>query len=309
VTDAARPRLSVVVVVYDMAREAPRTLHSLSANYQRGVDPADYEVVVVDNGSPTPLRSEFTGGFAANTRYVYLDGAPPSPAFAVNHGIRQSCGALVGIMIDGARMLSPGVIRHALEAMETFSDPLVATLGWHLGPDVQMRSVAKGYTREAEDRLLAEIDWPSDGYRLFEIAAIAGSSDRGWFLPMAESNCLFLRRETFDELGGFDERFDSPGGGLVNLDFYKRACERHGIDSVVIVGEGNFHQIHGGVATNVPEEENRRRWHAWEAQYSAIRGGPYERPTRRPHVIGHAPPAATRWLRYSVEAALRPGYY
>jgi hypothetical protein len=36
------PKLSVVVVVHNMAREAPRTLFSLSARYQRDIDKKDY---------------------------------------------------------------------------------------------------------------------------------------------------------------------------------------------------------------------------------------------------------------------------
>jgi glycosyltransferase involved in cell wall biosynthesis len=297
--------LSIVVVLYDMAREAPRTLHSLSTAYQRGVAESDYEIVVVDNGSPARLDAEVLRSVGANVRYFYVADAPKSPAFAVNFGARHSRGSLIGIMIDGARMLSPGVLRHALHAARGFDDPLIATLGWHLGPDVQMRSVAQGYTRVVEDRLLADIEWPTDGYRLFEIAALAGSSERGWFLPMAESNCLFLRRQTFEVLGGYDERFDCPGGGLVNLDFYKRACDRPSLDLVVILGEGNFHQVHGGVATNVSEAENRRLWQEWDAQYVAIRGTRYARPTRQADFIGHVPPAAIKWLAYSADAAER----
>ena len=49
------PALSVVVIVHNMAREAPRTLLSLSAGYQRHIRPEDYEVVVVDNGSTPPF--------------------------------------------------------------------------------------------------------------------------------------------------------------------------------------------------------------------------------------------------------------
>ena len=52
-----RPSLSVVVVAYDMARELPRTLRSLAPDYQQGIAADDYEVVVVDNGSPTPRTS------------------------------------------------------------------------------------------------------------------------------------------------------------------------------------------------------------------------------------------------------------
>ena len=50
----ARPTsidLSVVVVFYNMRREAARTLHSLSRAYQQGIDDLDYEVIVVENGS------------------------------------------------------------------------------------------------------------------------------------------------------------------------------------------------------------------------------------------------------------------
>src|SRR5216683_2592387 len=46
-----RPDLSVIVVVHNMAREAPRTLYSLSTTYQRHIAAEDYEVIVVDNGS------------------------------------------------------------------------------------------------------------------------------------------------------------------------------------------------------------------------------------------------------------------
>src|SRR4051812_34577202 len=52
---ASAPDLSVVVVAYCMARELPRTLQSLGAEYQTGIDDGQVEVLVVDNGSPDPL--------------------------------------------------------------------------------------------------------------------------------------------------------------------------------------------------------------------------------------------------------------
>jgi hypothetical protein len=54
-----KPTLSIVVVVHRMAREARRTLHSLTREYQRGIEGLDYEVIVVDNGSPEPLGEPF----------------------------------------------------------------------------------------------------------------------------------------------------------------------------------------------------------------------------------------------------------
>ena len=48
-------KLSIVVITYKMQREAPRTVLSLLPPLQRYVDGLDYEIIVVDNGSPEPL--------------------------------------------------------------------------------------------------------------------------------------------------------------------------------------------------------------------------------------------------------------
>ena len=95
------PELSVVVVVYNMRREAPRTLLSLSPGYQRRVEPSDYEVIVVENGSSEPLDRETVEGFGLGFRYVYVENASPSPAAAVNLGASRGVGQYVGILIDG----------------------------------------------------------------------------------------------------------------------------------------------------------------------------------------------------------------
>ncbi|HAU37823.1 MAG TPA: hypothetical protein DCX07_08915 [Phycisphaerales bacterium] len=50
------PTLSIVVTVYNMRREAPRTLRSLTPEYQ-GVDAETYEVIVVENGSSEPYET------------------------------------------------------------------------------------------------------------------------------------------------------------------------------------------------------------------------------------------------------------
>jgi len=104
--------------------------------------------------------------------------------------------------------------------------------------DLQHRSVATGYDQVQEDALLAAIDWPHNGYRLFDIAVLAGSCLEGWFQPIAESNAVFVRRDAYERLGGFDERFDLPGGGFVNLDFFRRAALREGSELVILLGGG-----------------------------------------------------------------------
>jgi glycosyltransferase involved in cell wall biosynthesis len=296
------PVLSIVVVAFNMERELPRTLFSLSPAYQRGIGSDDYEVIVVDNGSTKPLSPREVERFGSNFRILDTPRASPSPVAAINLGAALARGQFVGIMIDGARLLTPGVLRHTLAAIRAYDDPVVATLSWHLGPDLQSRAVERGYSKHEEDRLLTRIDWQRNGYRLFEIASLAGSSDKGWFLPIAESNCLFSSRQRFERLGGYDERFDLPGGGLANLDFYARVCEDPGAQLVILLGEGSFHQLHGGVATNATAAEHAIRWRAWTRQYMELRHKPYVKPVLKPEYLGALPASAARWLVYSAQA-------
>ena len=108
-----KPDVSVVVVVYNIPLEAPRTLFSLSAAYQRNIHPDDYEVIVIDNGSIPPLDRNVLEGLAGNFRLIRINPASPSPAHALNRGIAEAKGEIIGIMIDGARIVTPGLIHFA----------------------------------------------------------------------------------------------------------------------------------------------------------------------------------------------------
>jgi hypothetical protein len=291
--------LSIVVVAYNMRREAPRTLLSLCPPYQQGVGVDEYEVLVVDNGSTEPLDGPELESLSPNIRYHYLDPASRSPAPAVNVGVAMTEGSLVGIILDGARLVTPGLVRHALLGLSLFARPIVTPLAWHLGPARQRTSIRRGYDQSVEDRLLDEIGWPGDGYRLFEVAALAASNHDGLFSPMAESPCLFLPRSMFGELGGYEERFDLPGGGLANLDMFVRACEAPNSDLVVLLGEGSFHQVHGGASTNSPAEQ----WNAAHEQYVKLRGRRFSRPVKGRTYIGTVPRPALATLEESARNA------
>jgi len=294
------PRLSVIVVLYDMEREAGRSLHSLSARYQQGIAEADYEVVVVDNGSPRPFRGGSVAELGANFSYHYLPKVGVSPAAALNHGARAARADYLALMIDGARIVTPGLLRHGLLLRALFDDPCGYTHGWHLGPDLQCRSIESGYDREREDALLAGIAWPRDGYRLFEIAALHGEMD-GWFGRYFESNCTFVRRDTFFALGGADERFRTAGGGLVNLDLQYRITEHPSVTPVMILGEGTFHQLHGGATSSTPWSALAGRLDEFTREYRELRGTEFSwrLPDRPLQYFGHVPASAAHWLEHS----------
>lgn len=295
------PFLSIIVVVYNMQREAPRTLYTLSAKYQINVGENDYEVLVVDNGSSIPLSNSFVRSFGSNFHLIRFEPCP-SPAAAINKAVRMSKGDLVMICIDGARMLSPGIIDLTLRAFKAYKDPIVATPAYHLGPKIQNDSITDGYNQQIEDVLLETINWKLNGYQLFTISTFAGSSSKGWFLSLNESNCLTLSKKDFGKLYGFSESFKSPGGGYVNLDFYKRACESIN-PLIVLLGEGTFHQVHGGVATNSPKSSNAAQ--AFHNEYVQIKGEDYTPPITKPIYWGQIPVEAIRFLHLSTELLMQ----
>ena len=283
----SKPHLSVVVVSYNMDRELPRTLFTLHPPYQQGLENVEVEVIVVDNGSKKPPQSD---EFPGNVRVLQVANQTHSPVPAVNLGLAEARADFIGVMIDGARLASPGMFHFALLASKLHERPVVSTLGFHLGPDVQMRSVENGYCQEQEDQLLSTVDWRENGYELFSISVFAGSSSQGWFKPISESNALFMPRVLWDELGGFDERFAAPGGGLANLDVYTRACELPDTEFITLLGEGTFHQVHGGIATNLKRPD--ASWASFHEEYVGIRGKDFANPTRAPIFLGTLPPQA-----------------
>lgn len=291
------PDVSVVVICYEMARELPRTVRTLSPLMQRDIDPSQYEIIVVDNGSNTPPDVAHILSMGSNVSYCRFQTPTVSPVPAINFGLARARGRLVGVMIDGARMVSPRLLATAREAARVDSKPVIGTIAFHLGPEMQLHSVAKGYSQSEEDRLLATVDWQRDGYSLFSISCFAGSSAEGWFKLPAETNALFMTQTQWRELGGYDSGFRAPGGGLANLDVWARACARPDWNVIMLLGEATFHQVHGGVATNA---RGGSRWGEFHEEYLRLRGTDFRRPTRTPLFVGQLHPAALPSLRASI---------
>jgi glycosyltransferase involved in cell wall biosynthesis len=301
-------KVSVIIIAYNMAREVPRTVQSFLPPYQLGVGAGDVEIIVVENGSSSPIPPSVIAGWPANVRYHPIRDARPSPASALNVGAAISSAPIICPVIDGARMASPGLLRSALSALAMAPEGFVASVGFHLGRKRQQEAVLEGYNQSVEDGLLESIGWPQDGYRLFEICATAGSGKSAWFGPIAESNAPALSREMYEALGGFDERYNIPGGGLVNLDFFNRALEMASRPYFVALGEATFHQFHGGVTTSrnvgAPEADGESTWSKYVRQFAEIRGRPYSTPARRPVLFGEFPKQAARIGRDALDFVL-----
>lgn len=284
-----------------MGREIPRTLQSLARGYQLEADRLEYEVLLVDNGSPIPLDIGSWRKVNAPVRLLRIDEASSSPAAAINQALDAAQGEVVCLMIDGAHLLTPGVFKLALACFSAFAKPVVAARYFYLGPEEQPISITRGYDKATEDRLLQAIHWPAEGYRLFEIATPlrSGAKNITWLNRMFESNCLFLSRSLLREIGGAETRFDAPGGGFLNLDIFKRAIDAPGVMPVQLIGEGSFHQLHGGTTTNASQADRRSRLASYRKQYRNIRGHDELLSDKELFFIGHLPTEASKIHRHN----------
>ena len=277
-----------MVVVYNMRREAARSLHALSRVYQQEVEDLDYEVIVVENGSASEqlLGDAFVRGFGPEFRYLDLGAdASPSPANALNHGIRAARGKAIALMIDGAHIVTPGVLHYGMAGLATYAPALVATRPWYVGPGQQGDVMQSGYDEGYEDKLFSQIEWPRDGYRLFDIGHFVHDGD--WFDGTWESNCLFAPRKLLEQVGGFDEGFAMAGGGYANLDLFERLGASPDVKVVSILGEGSFHQLHGGTTTNLSDPTERRaRVFSYGEHYAELRGRTFSGPEKPIHYVG-----------------------
>jgi len=297
-------RLSIIVIIYKMPEQAKKTLYSLSKAYQESTDGlGDYEVIVVENSSTQTMDKDYVKQLSGNFRYIHREETHPTPVFAIDHGVKQAQGELVSIMIDGARMATPKMVKTIMEASLISKNAIIAVPGYHLGNEVQQKSVHKGYNEEEETKLLASIDWPKDGNRLFNIACLSGSTANGFLLPIAESNCLTVTKKLWRKVGGIDLKFTATGGGQANLDLYKRLCNAKGTKLILLPGEGTFHQYHGGVTTGAAGRDKTMSDHF--KQYREIRGEPYTSPDTQPHIYGLIPKEALRFIEHSAQRAIK----
>jgi hypothetical protein len=293
------PRLSIIVVVYNMARQAMNTLYSLSARHQRNVCESDYEVIVVENASSNTLDEKAVSALGNNFRYFLREETSQSPVGAINFGAAQIRADNICLMIDGARMVTPRVVEYALMAIRADSDALVAVPGYSLGWQDQHHNIDAQYDEAQEQQLLQATRWRENGYRLFDIATISGANPNGCMNPLMECNCVITSARHFAAIGGANPDFQLPGGGSINLHLFRQLgllpSSKH---YFVMAGEGSFHQFHGGITTaqwqDLEEvlESHRKQLHSyWGNKFHSLR--------REPMLLGAVGSHAQRFLRYA----------
>ncbi len=294
-----KPKISFIVVVYNMPRQAMNTLHSLSSRYQRNSNEDDYEVIAVENASNNNLVEKEVCAIGKNFRYFLREETSQSPVGAINFGLSQAVNSHICLMVDGARMLTPRVVEYALMSIRANANAIIAVPGYSLGWQDQHHNLDAQYDEKIEIALLEATRWQHNGYRLFDIATISGANPNGFMNPLMECNCVIAAKQHFDAIGGADPDFQLPGGGSINLHIFRQlGLLKTNAHYFVIAGEGSFHQFHGGITTaqwqDLSEvlESHRKQLHSyWGGGFHSLR--------REPALIGSIGSHAQRFLKFS----------
>jgi hypothetical protein len=75
----------------------------------------------------------------------------------------------------------------------------------------------------------------------------------------------------------------------VNLDLFRRACELPDTQPVQLIGEGVFHQIHGGITSNTTQQDAEAKRRVYQDQYLSLRGRSAGGPAKNFYFMGALP--------------------
>ncbi len=202
----AEPFVSVVVPYYDSPSQLGLVLEGLALQDY----PADrMEIIVVDDGSPTPLTLPGTDRRGVGLRALHQEDRGFRAAAARNRGARAARGEVL-CFLDQDTVPEPAYLRHLVRLPAVLPDALVvgrrrhADLGGFSPDDLRSWLTGRGPAPE----VLAEPGWLKDGYRAS--ADLLDSDDTSYrYVISAVMTCT---ASLFAELGGFDESFTGYGG-------------------------------------------------------------------------------------------------
>ena len=237
---------SVVVVTYNNLSLTKLCVASIFANTAGEA----YELIVVDNAS-TDGTPDYLRTLAATNQHVrvILNNDNRGFAPANNQGLKHAAGNVL-VLLNNDTIVPPGWLtrlsRHA-------SDPAVGLIG----------PVTNRIGNEAE----IEVKYRTYGEFLDEAASRASNeAGRRLAIPTPCMFCLAMRRQTWEQLGPLDERYER---GLFEDDDYAERARAAGLETAcaedVLVhhfGEASFGALYETREHNAIFEANRRRFEA-----------------------------------------------
>jgi GT2 family glycosyltransferase/glycosyltransferase involved in cell wall biosynthesis len=288
----APPHVTVVIPTRHNRRMLGSCLPSLAKT-----DYPAFDLVIVDNGGRTEDNERWYRDNAAGLELdvLWWDVQPFNYSAVNNAAVARARGEVLVFLNDDTEVLDPGWLR---ELVGWAAQPDVACAGLQLlGPDgtIQHAGAILGLSgfadhvfegmRPGSDSLLGSTAWNRN------LLAVTGA-------------CLAIRRGVFDELGGFDERFQLTGSDVaLGLD-----ARLHGYRNVCSALAGVRHLESATRGTEIPRMDfftSYWRYNAW-----LFGGDPYFSPnlslgSRRPALRGSAEPTPAQRLELPLGRSFR----
>ncbi len=263
------PRVTVVIPTRHNRELLSTCLPSLART-----DYPSFEVVIVDNGGHTVDHDEWYRAHAAGLDLRVLWWTQPFNYSAVNNlAAAEATGEVLVFLNDDTELRDPGWLT---ELVGWASQPDIGLVGVQLiGPvgEIQHGGVILGLNGFA-DHLFQGMEPHSD--------SLMGPTD--WYRNTLSvtAACVAVRREVFERIGGFDERFVLCGSDVVlGLD-----ARFLGLRNVVTPFTDVRHLESATRSTHVPESDFFASY--WRYQKWLFGGDPYFSPSlslssREPH--------------------------
>ena len=261
----------IVVGAHNMPSQVRRTLISLTPTYQASrlenihiclIDNSLSSHVIHQDLNFSPWTFEFSSIPFSNKPIHHL----------IDTRIKSSSEDIVGVLIDGARLVSNQVIDHACHIITLSPFNIVSVPNYQLGSCMQMRNPL-AVDDKFNEKLLKSINWPhsncSDLIRISSMESHAGSD-----IPLFETNCLFVSRYLYNLVGGFDYSFRRSDGGFASADLFSRLVNLSNSRLYILHKEGSFHQFHGGTTT-ADAYKTEKLLKEMTREYLAIRKKPF----------------------------------
>ena len=187
--------VAVILVTYQSARDLAMCLGSL----ERAAGPHPLEVVVVDNAS-TDASVEIARGYGAK---VLENHTNQGLSRAINTGVAVT-GAPWLLIANPDTWLSPGSLRRLLATAT--SDPRIGCVGPHLAnPDGSDYPTGRRFPSMLMGAVHAAVAplWPDNpATRRYHMAGVDRS--RPLDVDWVSGACMLIRRQAFEQVGGFD---------------------------------------------------------------------------------------------------------
>lgn len=195
------------------------------------------EIIVVDNASPAGDVDTLKESFPQIT----IIKSPENLGFAKanNLGFKYSTGALVLILNPDTKLVGPA-INFLVDEMKKRPDAGIIG-GRHVSPDltVQTNSIQKFPTilNQVLNIEYLRLRWPHFG--LWDIAPLFSSSREPVQVEVISGACMLLRREVFEQLGGFSEDYFIYAEDLdLNVKVARRGLKNYYVPQATIIHYG-----------------------------------------------------------------------